>query len=357
MPNPTSKQPETTIGVDIGDKYSQICVLDADGEVQAEGRIRTTPDAFRKRFAGGSHRIALEAGKHSPWVSRELQALGHEVLVANPRKIRLITHDDHKSDPLDAEKLARLARVDPNLLRPICHRGATAQADLAIIRARDALVQARTKLINSVRGMVKSFGGALRSCSTAAFVKRATPQLPDELHAALLPMMDAIDTLSRRIRELERTLARLAKERYPEIDVLTQASGVGCLTGMAFILTIEDPLRFPKSRDIGPFLGLRPKHRQSGESHPKHLGITRAGNPLLRRLLINSAHYILGPFGQDSDLRRHGERIVARGGVAAKKRAAVAVARKLAVLLHRLWMTGEVYEPLRNSSQKPAAAA
>jgi len=296
----------------------------------------------------------LEAGTHSPWVSRLLCELGHEVIVANPRKLRLIYANDSKSDRVDAEYLARVGRLDPALLSPLVHREAQAQAHLAIIRSRDALVKARVALINHVRGSVKAVGGRLRKCSAESFAKTAATHLPEDLTPALAAVLDSITELTTKIRAYDREIERLCRDDYPETAVLAQPAGVGNLTALTYVLTIEDPARFPKARAVASYVGLRPRQAQSGSSDPQ-LRITKAGDEMLRRLLVGSAQYILGPFGPDTDLRRWGLALAERGGPAAKKRAVVAVARKLSVLLLRLWATGEVYEPLRNSRREVAA--
>lgn len=341
-----------TVGLDLGDKYSHHCVLGTDGEVVQEGRLRTTPDALRAFFSSlgaiDTCRVALEVGTHSPWVSRLLAQLGQEVIVANPRQLRLIYKN--KCDKVDAQNLARLARLDPNLLKPMRHRGAAAQADLAIVRARDALVGVRTKLVNHIRGAVKSFGGRLPADSTHSFAKKMGAYVPAELKSALEPVLKSVQELTDRIQEYDRQVAGLAG-KYPDSKKLQQIAGVGPLTSVSFILTLEDPTRFQKSRTVGLFLGLRPAKNDSGE-YESQLRITKAGDMYLRRLLVGSAHYILGPFGPDTDMRRWGTKLFQRGGKNAKKRAVVAVARKLAVLLHQLWISGQRYEPLRNALRK-----
>ena len=340
------------VGVDLGDRISRYCVLDQKGQILEADTVATTGRAFRKLFADRpAAQVVIEVGAHSPWVQRLLQELGHETITANPRYVRLIYSSGSKNDQLDAERLARLARVDPKLLHPIQHRGGTAQADRALLRSRNALVECRTKLINHARGVVKSMGGRLPSCSSSYFHKRVREDLPEELKPALTPVLDTIAVLNRKIQRLETRIERLASKRYPETGLLRQVSGVGPLTALSYVLTVEDPQRFKSSRAIGPYLGLRPRQSQSGDLDPE-LRITKAGDSDLRRLLVGSAHYILGPFGPDTDLRRWGLALAARGKKNAKKRAVVAVARKLAVLLHRLWVTAEVYEPLR---AKPAA--
>ena len=346
-----------TVGVDIGDRHSHLCVLDtATGEVVEEGRINTTPAAFERRFAGaGPMRVAIEVGTHSPWASRLLKRLGHEVLVANARKLSLIYGDRRKTDKIDAENLARLARLDPRLLSPLEHRGEVSQAHLAMVRSRDALVRARTNLVSHVRAAVKSFGARLPGCHAENFHRKVRDLLPEALVPALGPVLETIGSLTERIGECDRALEALSRELYPETALLRQVHGVGPLTALAFVLTLEDPARFRTSRAVGAYLGLVPSKHQSGDSDPQR-GISKQGDVMLRRLLVQCSHYILGPFGRDCDLRRHGEKIAERGGKNAKKRAAVAVARKLSVLLHRLWSTGEAYDPLRNAGPEEATA-
>jgi transposase len=266
----------------------------------------------------------------------------------NARKLRLIYANKRKTDEIDAENLARLARVDPRLLYPLKHRGEDSQAHMALIRSRQALVGCRTQLVNHVRGAVKSFGGRLPKCPARSFHNKAPEHIPDALRPALGPILEQIGSLTQRIRDYERKLEEISNAHYPETQLLRQVEGIGSLTALTFVLTLEDPYRFAKSRSVGAYLGLVPARDHSGDRDPQKR-ISKEGDQMLRKLLVGSAHYILGPFGGDSDLRRHGEKIASRGAKNAKKRAVVAVARKLAVLLHSLWMSGEVYEPLRNA--------
>jgi len=340
-----------TVGIDLGDQTSHYCVLDEQGDVISEGTVRTTEVGFREQFQRMTHaRIVLETGTHSPWVSRYLERLGHEVLVANARQVRIIYDNDRKTDKIDARTLARLARVDKNLLHPIRHRSAEAQADLAVLRARDQLVSVRTALINCVRGMAKSVGGRLPSASGAYFATKVREQVPACISRALLPPLEEIENLTARIREYDKQIEELATTKYPRTELMRQIRGVGVVTSLAFALTIDDPNRFHKSRDVGSYFGLRPKQSDSGSSKPQ-LSISKAGDQLVRRLLVHCAQYILGHWGPDCDLRRWGLSLMAHGGKNAKKRAVVAVARKLAVRMHKLWVSGEVYEPLRQSME------
>jgi len=346
-------KPKMTAGLDLGDKYSHLCLIDTEsGEVVEEGRLRTTPEVLRRRFASERPmRIAIEAGTHSPWATRVLEECGHEVLVANARKLKLIYSNKRKTDKVDAENLARLARVDPKLLYPLKHRSEDSQAHMALIRSREALVSCRTQLVNHVRGAVKSFGGRLPKCPARSFHKKAAAHIPEALWPALGPILETIGSLTERIRDYERHLETISKEHYPETELLRQVEGIGALTALTFVLTLEDPYRFERSRSVGAYLGLVPARDQSGDRDPQR-HISKEGDEMLRRLMVGSAHYILGPFGSDSDLRRHGEKIASRGAKNSKKRAVVAVARKLSVLLHRLWITAEVYEPLYNAKRR-----
>ncbi len=358
MKKSSKKQSEKTmadgvvaIGIDLSDRTGKFYAIDDEGKMIAEGTIALrTPELEKWAMSIGRTVIAIEAGTHSPWISRLLARCGHEVIVANPVKVALITQNVHKTDPVDAEYLARLARFDRELLFPIQHRGEQAQIDLQVIRTRDIAVKMRSTAISHVRGAVKSLGGRLSKCSTDAFVNTARKEVPEALKTALDPMFDQIDQLTKTIDGYKRKIEKLVEQRYPEVERVAQIKGVGALTGLAYILVLEDAKRFADSRSVGAYLGLTSKKDQSGDSDPQR-GITKAGDRLLRRLLVQSAHYIQGPFGVDSDLRRHGEKIAARGGKRAKKRATIAVARKLSVLMHRLWVSGETYEPLRNSTE------
>ena len=178
---------------------------------------------------------------------------------------------------------------------------------------------------------------------------------PTTLSVALEPILVMIEQLGVQITAFDRRVERLAREKYQDAHVLMQVAGVGALTAVAYMAMVGDPDRFARSRTAGAWVGLVPGQHASSQSNPQQR-ITREGDTYLRSLLINGAHYILGPFGPDCDLRRHGQAIAARGGKNAKKRAVVAVARKLAVLLHRLWRTRAVYEPLRNASLTADAA-
>jgi transposase len=337
-----------TIGMDLGDKSSRYCVLGDSGEKVSEGSVATTRKAMAQKFSGMRRcRVALEVGTHSPWLSRLLSGLGFEVIVANARQVQLISASSRKNDRRDAELLARLARVDPQLLRPIRHRSEQAQADLMTIRVRAALVEARTSLVNAARGFAKAQGDRLPACDADTMGVEKTEGLAEPARARLRPLLEQVESLTKQIQQLDSTLEQIARTEYPETKLLRQVSGVGTLIALTFVLTVEDPDRFQKSRDVGCYVGLRPKQSESGQSQPQ-LPITKEGDLYLRKMLVQGAHCIVSR-GPDTDLKRWGLKLAGRGGKNAKKRAIVAVARKLGILLHRLWVTAEVYEPLRNS--------
>jgi len=335
-----------TIGLDLGDRYSQLCAVDGDGVVVAEERVATTRTALAARLAGVAPcRVVVEAGTHAGWVSRALEAAGHEVLVANSRKLRWLYGNEHKTDRVDATYLARVGRWDPTLLAPVRVRRAEADGALRLLRARASLVRARTRLINHVRGAVKSVGARLPACDATSFARRVTAQVPVELAGALQPVLAQIAALTATIARYDRTIEEVATTQYPVTARLRQVTGVGALTALAFVLTVDDPTRFPNGRAVGAYFGLCPRRADSGSQRPQ-LGITKCGDGLVRQLLVQAAHYILGPFGPDCQLRRWGMVLAQRGGKNAKKRAVVAVARKLASLLYSLWVHDTRYEPL-----------
>lgn len=343
-----------TIGVDLGDRRSEACVLDETGKTRERFAFSTDRAGVAQAFANRPPAtVVMEVGTHSPWMSRALEQHGHTVIVANARRVQLIAASVDKDDRKDAELLARLGRADVKLLWPVHHRGEQAQRDRALLRVREGLIAARTLLINQTRGLAKSLGGRISKGDTSSFVRRARAELPADLFEGLGILLEQIEVLSQQLRKLDRQIETVAQTRYPETRRLTQVGGVGTITSLAYVLTLEDPTRWRRSRAVGPYLGLTRKRRRSGEQDPD-LRITKHGDVYLRKLLVQCAHYVLGPFGKDCELRRFGLRLIAQGGKRAGKRARVAVARKLAVLLHRLWVSGAPYQPLRESAAKSA---
>ncbi len=340
-----------TMGLDLGDRHSQVCVLDQQGEVVWTERVATTRPSLTKQFEQApASRVVMEVGTHSPWISRLAAASGHEVVVANARNVAYITRSSRKSDQVDAESLARLGRTDVKLLSPIRHRSEQAQGDLAMIRARAAVVEVRTKLVNAARGIAKSMGEPLARCDADRVGPPLVAGRSELRQRALSGLWGQVEELTATLRDYDHEIARMAKSQYPETERLKKVYGVADLVSLTYVLTLEDPARFERSREVGPYLGLRPREGQSGEHQPQ-LRITKEGDRYLRWLLVQSAHCVMKKNAPDSDLKRWGEQLAARGGKNARKRAVVAVARKLAVLLHRLWVTGEEYQPLYNAKR------
>lgn len=345
-----------TIGIDLGDQKSSYCVLDSSGAIQAEKRMLTSRESLELHLGSlAPSRMVMECGTHSHWVSRWCEERGHEVIVANPRNLRLLTESSDKDDPNDAYGLANIGRTNPELLAPIRHRGEAAQADLVRIRARTALVEARTKLLNTARGLVKPFGARLPGCDADTAGSWLAADLPAWLRGTIESLLRTVEQMTAEIKAHDREIQRIAAEKYAETARLKQVYGIGDLIALCFVLTIEDPSRFRRSRDVGCYLGARPKRRDSGRSSPQ-LGITKEGDGTLRMLLTNAAQIILSRRSPDTDLKRWGLKLCERGGKRAKKKAVSAVVRKLAILLHRLWVSGERYEPLRNSRAVRAVA-
>lgn len=339
---------ESVVGFDIGDRRIEVCVVSLRG-----GRVRRREKVATEREAVESwlrceprSRIVMETGTHAPWIARAAQSAGHEVIVADARTVKLITESMKKTDRRDAELLARLGRSDMALLRPAHVRSEATQRQRAMLRLRDALVRARSLQINALRGVMKTDGRRLPACSAEAFPRTAWEAMDAGWRALALPSLQAIFRLSRQIRQYDRQLEEIAARDHGEaVARVGQVAGVGTLTALAVVLAVEDPRRFKSGRQMSAYLGLVPRRSQSGEKDP-NLGISKEGDAYARRLLVSAAHYVLER-GPDTDLRRWGLALQARWGPKTRKRAAVAVARKLAVLLHRLWVDGSKYEPLR----------
>lgn len=335
------------IGLDVGDRRTHLCALSADQKVVGAHSFETSRQGVAEALGvwPPSTRVVLEAGSQSQWMSRLLRELGFAPLVVDPRRVAGVTRGLRKTDKRDAELLARLGLAAPDLLGAVHHRSEIDQALLSVIRARASVVEARTRLVQCARGLSKAMGVKLPDCSTSAFAKKVAGVVPDELKPAILPLLGQIAQLTDAIEAYDTRIESAVREVHPEVGALRAVPGVGPLVASTFVTTIGDPLRFTKSRNVGAWFGLAPKVRASGDRDPQ-LGISKTGCPYMRKLLLQSAHYILQR-GPDCDLKRFGSRIASRGASAGKRRAAVAVARKLAVLLHRLWVTGKPYEPLR----------
>ncbi len=348
----TEKQFGTIIGIDLGDSKHFVCVTDKNGDITEEISLLNRSECFlplTEKYPGAL--IAIECGTHSPWISRLLTSLGASVIVAHARKLRAIYTNDRKCDQYDARMLAKLARVDPELLHPIKHNSEESQRDFLSIKLRDSLVRQRVNLINTVRFTLKSLGLRIHSSSTPAFATTARKQLADDTITltTIEPCLKVIDEINAQIKTLDKKIESTIEENHPAAKHLRQIPGVGPVTALSFVLAVEDPNRIEDPRDTGAYFGLVPRRDQSGETD-KQLPISKGGNQIMRRLLVQCAQYIMGHFGPDCDLKRYGQKLAARGGKAAKKKAVIAVARKLSVLMLVMWKTNNDYDPLKNAA-------
>jgi transposase len=350
-------QAKTVVGLDLGDRKSNWCLMSSRRSADQQGEVATEREALTTFLCGLPKRtlVVMEVSTQSPWISRLVAELGHEALVADPRRLGLISGSTRKNDTRDAQMLAKLARADRSLLNPIEHRSEEQQADLAVINARGGLVKARTQLINQVRGTVKPLGHRVPYSSAEAFARKAKEHIPEILAPAVMPLLRAIEELTRLIKDFDKKIAKICEERYPITGLLREVPGVGTITSLRFVLVIQRADRIRRSRQVGALLGLVPRQAQSC-GHDPQLSITKAGDRELRRLLVLSANYMLRESSPDTDLKRFGLKLCERGGKNAKKRAKVAMARRLSVLLLHLWKSGEVYEPLYLAKKNEASA-
>lgn len=337
-----AKDTTRTMGLDVGDRLSRYVVLEEGGAKAAEGTVATTPAAMGRLFLEEAGKVVIEVGTHSRWISALARELGREVVVAQARRLERLSPSGKKNDREDAHALAELSRLGSSHLRPVRHRGAKAQADLAVVRARDTLVRASTQLINHVRGVVKSVALRVPSARRERFPAKAREVLPPALLPALEPLLAQIESLAASIAAYDAAIEALIEKDHTDAQRLQEVPGVGPITALTFVLTLEDPSRFRKSRDVGPYLGLVPRQFDSGTSRPE-LPISRAGDPFLRRLLVQCAHGLIR-HGPATALGRWAIQRTEHSGTSQKKRIVVALARKIAVLLHRLWARGETYD-------------
>lgn len=331
------------VGMDLGATYTHYCIVDTTGDVVEQGRFSSTQDAvlqWSERHPGA--KVAMETGTQTRWMAQLLHAAGHEVVVGNARRLRAISQHERKCDKRDAEMLARLLRSDPSLLSPV--RGILDRdtGALALVRTRAFLVSQRTNLINHVRGVARAAGVMLPSCSSHTLHLQEIV-LPPSLKPSLGRVFETLKHITEQIDKLDADIAKLCKATYPEAELLQSIPGVGPITALYFVLVIGTPDRFDRPRDVAAYVGLVPRRDQSGDQD-RQMRIAKTGDTYLRNLLVTAAHSTLNSSDKPGALREWGLRKAA-GGKAAKKRAVVAIARKLSVLMLRLWRTGKTYEP------------
>jgi len=331
-------------GMDLHQWHTDVCVLGDDGVVQERARFLTNRERLERFFRGRKPmRVVMEAGGSSPWVARLVESCGHEVLVCNPRNVRVIAESTLKTDERDAETLARLARLDEGVLGSVRPRSEEAQQLRNELKVRGALVETRTKLINTTRGILRAMGYVVHGGSSRKFTGRVRQmELPDELARTVMPLLSQIDSVSEEIGRCEEKLQERVKE-MPEVRLLEEIPGVGPIVALYFVASVDDPDRYLSPRNVASFFGLRPVMRSSGKR--SYYGrITRHGDPEMRRLLIQAAHALMRS-NTRCRLQDWARDLEARKG---KAKAMVALARKLAVLMVRLWRAGEVFEPYPN---------
>jgi len=336
------------IGMDVSEKSIEICALSSKSDMSKNIKIANTPKSVNKFIDGYTGDksflvFAIETGTHSPWLEELISMKGCKVYVCNARKLRMIWQSDQKSDTRDATMLANMLKFNPKLLYPIKHQKKETRIDLSVIKCRDALVRSRTSMMNCIRGQLRSFGVDTSSLKPYNFSSLAAKIIPNELRCTMDGILAQIKLLELEIRNYDKKIEELCK-KYPVTEKFRNIKGVGPLVSLVFALIISNPERFKRGRHLSSYLGLVPRRYQSGATD-RQLSITKAGNCLLRRLLVQSANYIMGPFGQECDLREFGMKIRARGNNIAKKKAKVAVARKLAILMLKLWLSEEEYIP------------
>jgi transposase len=349
-------------GIDIHTRKSNYCALDESGEEIGTANFLTTKKAFTHHFGKiDKAKIAIEAGAHSHWIAELLKELGHDVVVANPRRVGLIAKNREKDDQTDAELLARLVRTDPRLLHGTHTRSAENLILRGMIKSRSTLVECRTKLINSVRGIVKPFGIVIPRCNSEQFHEVAINYEPissGNVKAVIAAMLVQIGSLTKEIDFQTKAIEGIEFDD-PTITRFKTVPGIGNLIALAYVAYIDDPNRFGRSEQVGKYLGLSSGRRFSGGGGHT-LGITKEGDPQMRALMLQAAYAFMRS-KKDSELKQWTVQLMARKGGKdsreAKKKTATALARKLGVLLHRIWITGEKFEPFYHTKRKEAAIA
>jgi transposase len=358
VPGPKPDPERRVIGLDLGDYEMTYRVVDGDGRPIAEGSASAEPEevaVLAGKYPGAD--VLMEAGGSSPWVQRMLRERGLNAIVA--KADILCGRRRRKNDPTDAAALAELMRMKSSLIVEVEHKSEDDAIDFVVLKSRDQLVKMRTASINFVRGVLKSFGVRVGRADADAFGRFAAPFVPSKLRSTIKPQLDFIVSLTARIKAFDVQIKKKVMTKHPQAVALAESVyGVSHIVATAFVLTIFRPDRFRRARDVGPYLGLEPAQKASGTLDPE-LGISRAGNPFLRKLLVQSAHYLLGPLARDQkkagDLREWGLGLIRRGGKGAKKRASVAVARRLAVAMLASWKSGTPWDPHYASKKKKPA--
>ena len=351
----------TTIGADVSDRTTKICVMTkAEGgerRIVLETTCATTKAGFGEAFAKFDRYwpVVFETGTHCRWMDRLFHEMGFKPIVGNPGKIPSITKSNTKNDRNDARELARLAIADPAMLHPVFLRDEVYQQMLRFHHARNILISQRTQTINQIRGFAKSMGYRIEGSSTEKFHELSKAGWPKELEECAWPLMGVLKTIALKIKAYDKLIARLAER--PEFKAMVErvrvVYGIGIVGSTVFIAAIGGrPDRFGHTRDVGAYLGMIPKQDQSGDKD-KQLHITHAGADIVRTALVECAGVAMMENAKDTDLKLKGLRIAMHGGRIARKKAKVAVARGLAVTMLALLQRPErEYVPLSEEGKR-----
>lgn len=334
----------TTIGLDLGNTFNKAVGLDAGGNVVLREDLRNdaaTMKAFFEAHRGAT--VAMETGTHCRWIAALAAECGCHPVVGNARKLRLISESSRKNDWADAQKLARLCRSDRSLLHPVELHDDRHHRLYQLLRQRDALVSMRTALVNQLRGFAKAGGTMLPRCDARSFLS-LRDSMPPEFLRDFKPLLKTLEDLAKRIAAAEAILAEFVRRHFRKTDELLQTvPGVGPVASAAFIALVPDPGRFKSAREAGPYFGLVPKQDQSGDGD-RPCRITHEGSSFMRKTLVNAANALLRKSARDTALKRFGERLGRRGqGKVVRRKAKVALARKLAVTMLAMARSGEDY--------------
>lgn len=351
----------TTIGADVSDRTTKICVMTkAEGgerRIVVETTCATTKAGFEEALSkfDRSWPVVFETGTHCRWMDRLFKEMGFKTIVGNPGKIPSITKSNTKNDRNDARELARLAIADPAMLHPVFLRDEVYQQMLRFHHSRNMLISQRTQTINQIRGFAKSMGHRIECSSTEKFHELSKADWPRELEECAWPLMGVLKTVNLKIKAYDRLIERLAErpEFKPMVERVRVVYGVGVIGSTVFVAAIGGrPDRFDHTRDIGAYLGMIPKQDQSGDDD-KQLHITHAGADIVRATLVECAGVVMMSNAKDTDLKLKGLRIAMHGGGIAKKKAKVAVARALAVTMLAMLKDPErEYVPLSEEGRK-----
>ena len=351
----------TTIGADVSDRTTKICVMTkAEGgerRIVLETTCATTKAGLEEAFSkfDRSWPVAFETGTHCRWMDGVFRKMGFKTIVGNPGKIPSITKSNTKNDRNDARELARLAIADSAMLHPVFLRDEVYQQMLRFHHARNMLISQRTQSTNQIRGFAKSVGHRIECSSTEKFHEQGKAGWPRELEECAWPLMGMLKTINLKIKAYDKLIARLAER--PEFKSMVErvrvVYGVGIIGSTVFVAAIGGrPDRFAHTRDIGPYFGMIPKQDQSGDDD-KQLHITHAGADIVRTTLVECAGVVMMDKSKDTDLKLKGLRIAMHGGKIARKKAKVAVARGLAVAMLALMQHPErEYIPLSEEGKK-----